>query len=399
MKMIPGELCLFLSLIVLASFYSCTNTQKNQRSERSVEQIMPFEGLRIEADNPRIQYTGRIDFSNPQEPAFSYPGTRIRARFSGSSIAVSLNDTTGNDYFAISIDGMDYPVLKTESHTETFYIADKLEGESHIIELVKRTESLCGVASFTGFTLEKGASLLPLEPIPDKRIEFVGDSITCGYGNLVSTDRPDDYPFSPENEDNTRAWGAVAASELTASYISTSYSGRGMYSNLDGNKDLTMPKVYKDVYPDLPGRKTWDPAAWEPRIIVINLGTNDYSWEGFQQGLDPDDFDKLFISTYKAFIDELRLIHGEDVHILCVIGPMMNNFYPPGRNALTRIRQGVSTMVKQFREAGDESIHFLELPSQQSPFGEDWHPTAATHYKMGLILAEFIRVNVEGWND
>ena len=40
---------------------------------------IPVKGTVIKASDPRIVYTGRISFANPEAPTFSYPGTQIMA--------------------------------------------------------------------------------------------------------------------------------------------------------------------------------------------------------------------------------------------------------------------------------------------------------------------------------
>lgn len=37
---------------------------------------LPIKGNVVKADNPGIEYVGRIDFSNPERPAFNFPELR-----------------------------------------------------------------------------------------------------------------------------------------------------------------------------------------------------------------------------------------------------------------------------------------------------------------------------------
>src|SRR5205823_1547142 len=62
-------------------------------------------GVAVAPDDKRLQYTGRIDFSNPQAPSVSWPETAIAGNFTGSSLAVTLDDQNGKNFFNVFIDG------------------------------------------------------------------------------------------------------------------------------------------------------------------------------------------------------------------------------------------------------------------------------------------------------
>ena len=47
---------------------------------------LPVEGEWVKPSNPLIQYIGRINDSNPDQPTFNWPGIEIRARFQGTSL-------------------------------------------------------------------------------------------------------------------------------------------------------------------------------------------------------------------------------------------------------------------------------------------------------------------------
>src|SRR5689334_22735935 len=61
------------------------------------------------ADNPFIQYTGRIDFTDPKLPRFWQPGVYITLRFAGDYCAIILNDEIlwgkNHNYLEIVVDG------------------------------------------------------------------------------------------------------------------------------------------------------------------------------------------------------------------------------------------------------------------------------------------------------
>ena len=67
---------------------------------------------------------------------------------------------------------------------------------------------------FGGFIID-GRALSPF-PGKERRIEFIGDSITCGYG--TGAEKGNEM-FKPSTEDSSDAYAAVAADLLGADYI------------------------------------------------------------------------------------------------------------------------------------------------------------------------------------
>jgi lysophospholipase L1-like esterase len=158
---------------------------------------------------------------------------------------------------------------------EVYPLARNLEEGTHRVRISKRTEAQVGTASFLGFRVREGSALsLPAAPL--RRLEFVGDSITCGYGNELSTDDPGSYSFTSANENALLAYGGIAARALEADYVAIAASGRGLVRNYGGASGLTAPEFYDLTAPNA-SWPTWDSSRYTPDVIVVNLGTNDFS--------------------------------------------------------------------------------------------------------------------------
>jgi hypothetical protein len=72
-----------------------------------------------------LQYTGRIDFADRAQPMLSWPGTSIAANFTGSSLAVTLDDQLGKNFFNVFID--DKPaVIEAAKGSKTYAVASGL---------------------------------------------------------------------------------------------------------------------------------------------------------------------------------------------------------------------------------------------------------------------------------
>jgi lysophospholipase L1-like esterase len=270
-------------------------------------------------------------------------------------------------------------------------LARDLKPGMHRVRVSKRTEGSVGTSAFLGFRVREDTGL-SLPPAPERRMEFVGDSITCGYGNELSTTDPDSYSFTSPNENALLAYGAVTASLLEADYVAVAASGRGMVRNYSGGGGLHGPDFYELTGPDA-NDATWDHTLYSPDVIVVNLGTNDFSI-----GLEGDAIIAMreeYRAAYSDFFEHLRDLHPEAT-LVAAVGPMISDSYPPGYQAWTSIRADVQEVVDGFVQSGDSKVLYFEFAPQSSPYGEDWHPTVARHRIMADALGAFIEEAL-GW--
>ena len=347
----------------------------------------------VDADNPNIDYWGRIDFTDPKAPTFAFAGVTIRAKFTGTSLTAKIKDDalhgpTTTNYFYQIIDGGTPKKFEALAGTHNYTLATGLDAGTHTIELIKLTEASVGTSAFLGFVLDTAATLQPLTEEPSCHIEFIGNSITCGYGNEISVAAPPvgdpNTGFHSVNENNYKAWGYVAARQLGMKYSTVSYSGRGIYRNYDASTSGTLPQIYDRIFPDHTNRPAWDHSQQHPHYIVINLGTNDFA----QDPAIPLN-QATFESTYVDFVKKLKGYHPNATIILAV-GVMMSDGYPTGAQHWTKIRAYVKNIVHTLSTSGLSAVHYFEMTPQAAPYGEDWHPTEATHNRMGTSLATFI---------
>lgn len=109
--------------------------------------------------------------------------------------------------------------------------------------MTKRTEADMGITRFMGFVLEDNGELFPLSETPNRRIEFIGNSITCGYGTEGNNK---DERFKPDTENNCKSYAAILARAFSADAHFIAHSGKGLVRNYDDKKSVfdthdTMP--------------------------------------------------------------------------------------------------------------------------------------------------------------
>ncbi len=357
MKMILPALCLMLLLTACAPV---SNT--------------------VSADNPLIEYTGRIDFSNPLAPRFSYSGVSIRAAFSGTGISAILDDDTGENYYNVLIDGEVLNVLHVTQGRQEYVLGEGLENTTHEVELFKRTELTFGKTTFHGFVLPARTKLVPVQNERALLFEFIGNSITCGYGN----EGPNGDVFGPTTENHFLTYAAITSRNFNARHLAVCRSGIGIYRNWDGppegNTD-NMPNNYGRIflYDSLPLYNFPE----QPDLICINLGTNDFSTNGGDSA--------LYVSNYFRMIDTLRS-HYEKPEIVILQGSMMNG------TDLDNIRRYLRFVADSAGSTGNGRVTFFEMSAQTGDLGIgiDWHPSVEQHRKNAGELTEYIR-ELKGW--
>ena len=331
----------------------------------------------IRPDNTNIFFEGRIDRLSDKSVRFDWPGVRIRFRFMGTSCYIWLEDG-GNDY-NVYLDGKKISVLSTVPGKYLYSILENLQSGEHEVCLSKRTEGSFGVAVFKGIILNEGGSLLAFNSSYKKKIQFIGDSITCGYGNEGNGRNCKELrPY----ENNDLTYARITASAFDADAHIIAISGKGMVRNY-GDKTVTsidpLPVFYDRILQQDPSKR-WDHKSWIPDAVVIALGANDFSTE-------PSPDEKTWSKAYEEFILKIRKIYPE-TKIFCVVT----------RIKYSTIFSYLTKLVEKLNSAGDMNIFFVQFPEAEGEDGGcDWHPLVKAHQVFADTLIKVISENT-GWS-
>lgn len=204
--------------------------------------------------------------------AFGWPGVYFEGRFSGPSVTVAVD--TSSEHLAISIDGQVRAELRKPGLARLTF--DHLAAGEHVVRLDKLTESQTGGARFIGFFV--GPDGKPLAPVArPRRIEFIGDSYTVAYG-VRSTRFACTEQEVHDLTDTSQSFAPILAGRLNADYRIVAFSGRGVVRNYSGlAPGEPLPALYPRLIPGQAEPRV-DPAdPWKPDLIVVGLGTNDFS--------------------------------------------------------------------------------------------------------------------------
>ncbi|MGE4287899.1 MAG: GDSL-type esterase/lipase family protein [Salinivirgaceae bacterium] len=323
----------------------------------------------IKPTDQNIQYLGRVDFTNPLAPRFYAAGTGFILKFSGTYCQVLLNDQVRygsyHNYIQVVIDGVPTRIQTSDKKNTIDLAKDLPEGE-HTLMIFKDTEAGIGYMELAGLRCDK---LLVPDPLPERRIEFIGNSITCGYGadeSQIACNAAEWY----DQHNAYRSYGPEVARRLNAQWMLTSVSGIGMTHSCC---DITyeMPDIYHSVNMTT-GDYPWDFTKYPADVVTICLGQND----GVQDSVK-------FCSAYVSFIANIRSKYPQ-AQIICLTSPMADNYL---FNALENYLSGI---VAYCHEQGDVKVHKLSL-SYNMNSGCDAHPSMEEHQQVANELEPFIK--------
>ncbi len=383
---------------VLAGFYAVLALTVGCGGEDDAVKEEVFTDHFYEADDPNLQLTGRIDYTNPKQVRFSAPGVYITARFRGVGVSAKLVDQhlygKYQNYFDVVVDGGEPTKLAVTADQSDFVLASGLAPGEHVITIAKRTESSIGYTEFGGFTIT-GELLTPPER-PSRRVVFIGDSITCGSGSEAKNGSPEceeDGWGQPYNN-AYKAYGPVLARDLDADYQVTAVSGIGLVRNYSNMYDARpMPEVYDLTFLESMNRtKLWDTNAFVPDAVVIALGTNDFSpGDSERENMDIATFSEAYVS----FVDALRGYYP-DAHFFAVSSPMLGNGWPKAADTfLDDQKAAIAEVARHFADAGDDRVHEF-VTTKLSGTGCGTHPSVEQHASMAAELGDYIKTTM-GW--
>ena len=316
----------------------------------------------------------------------SYSASGVEFKFTGKSCEFTLradsmvNETNHQARYAIYVDGERVVEDVMDIGIKTVPVISATETEEHVIKLVKLSETSDSSMAIQYITCDTDAKI---EPTPEKelKIEFVGDSITCGYG--VDGVLGDTY--STHNEDATKAYAYRTAEMLDADYSLVSLSGYGIisgYTTGDKQERQLVPLYYDKLGNSYGSGGTTTPAdvewdfSFQPDIVVVNLGTNDNSYTGSDAARKEE-----YVQGYYSFLETIRE-KNPDAIIICALGVMGQDLCPQVKEVVNRFTQ----------DKVDSNVYYVKLDAQayENGYAVDYHPTSASHEHAAEQMSEAI---------
>ncbi len=148
-----------------------------------------------------------------------------------------------------------------------------------------------------------------------RQIEFIGDSLTAGYGNMSTGHDCSSTGGVARNTDVSS--GALTARPVDADCQVNAFSGLGMVRNYDGHSAGTGYRMYYDRALLNVGGDVWRDAGWRPRVVVAVLGIDDFS-TALEPGepWTPESLVSEHKAAYHGFLGKLRARYGTSTTIV-----------------------------------------------------------------------------------
>lgn len=292
-------------------------------------------------------------------------------------------------WIQIVLDGEKLPwqkiLLDQERKRIVLFVSKKVE--HHTLQVVKLTENFRTAVGIQKLVTDGEIRKPEKKEVPS--IELIGDSITCGFGNLATDGN---RMFYTADEDAWLTHGAIAARELGWKPSLISISGFAMTKY----ESYPFPYGIEDLYPytDLVTQKRlnvqenfelWDFAGHPTDYIVLNIGTNDSTFVKFAK--DPENAEEIYESHYLEFLKMLRKYNGSKTKIICAMGSIDYYLYD-------RI---LSAVEKYKKQTGDSLIYTMKY-TKMLPNGLDvgacFHPSKSKQEKMAQELVRFLKKQV-----
>jgi lysophospholipase L1-like esterase len=328
----------------------------------------------IPASDPNINYYGRYDWSDPAKPAFNWSGNIIEASFPGPLIGMKL--THENGYYDIEIDGVIDTVINCGTKSD-FIFAKDLSASVHTVRIILRSEGHWSKAVFSGLYLADGKTLGNAPAKPAHKIEFIGDSFSAGYG-IESSNRTCSSAELQKYTNVNKAFPLLISKAFHAQSSVLAWSGTGLVRNYGDSKkrsDKPYPSNYDLILGTVSDVK-WDYSKWKPDLVVICLGTNDFS-------TTPHPDDSMYTGDYHKFIT--RILSNYPAAKICCVG-----------TTDPIVQKLVKQVVTEENTVQNHSqIFYAEIPPITDFTGCDWHPSIADNKAItnSLVMSIMTKMN------
>lgn len=329
---------------------------------------------------PRVRFYGRTaTVENGVLIPWSAGGFSVR--FRGTALVATLatnnpQNPNARPYVKVFTDGVQTADIGLCEAAADVVLAEGLTAGEHTVTVLKRSEALQSDMTLTALSTD-GEWLDAPTCDTARRIQFIGDSITTGFGVMASPEQTD---FTTAEQDALTAYAMQVADALHAEAHVFAISGYAIHRSPYGQP---IPPLYRFADGAAGCKYPWDFDRFQPDLTVINLGTNDHAWfcNECAAHLTEEERHRQIEEAYYRFLKELQGIHPHS-RFLCVIG-MMYAF----------VIEDVE------RAAARAAADGMDVRFQRLPLAGEWrigHPAPSTHKIAADILTPLI-ADWMGW--
>lgn len=336
-----------------------------------------------------VRYLGRHlkkEENNKESMLFGFTCTGfelfVDVKDSENEIKVKLlSDLTGGNttqYVACLVDNKRTSKFELQLGEQELTIFKNLPIGKHTLKFLKLNEASVSKLELLDMQVSKSIDIYSRE-YKEKRklIEFYGDSITTGYGNLGS---PESKTFKTSEQDGMRTYGYIASEKLDFDSSFVACSGISLTESL-APYGVNMMSQYDTIE----GSIKYDMSKNQPDYVVINLGSNDHDRYNQADGATQKQGIEDFKRDYMFLMEEILKYSPNTKFVSC---------YDMCYTIATRISQAIKEVTNKINEKyGENTAIYKKFSNNQS--GANGHPSEIAHEIAGdtlykLIEEEFI---------
>lgn len=277
----------------------------------------------VELDDEKLQYSGRIDDSDPKSPVLIFAASFVAFRFFGTGAELTAENKRDcmDHYIGVIADGRQSKIKLAAQGRQRLVLAEGLEEAEHEILLFKRQDS-CHELVLHRLELYGNAALLPMPEKPERKIEVYGDSVSAGeVSEAVEYAGKADPVHNGEYSNSWYSYSWMTARRLHAQLHIVAHGGIAL---LDGTGwycppgYLGMETVWDKLHdnPNIAPLTAWDFSKYRPHVVIVAIGQNDSNPEDYMKTDPEGEKAKRWRKAYKEWLLKLRGVYPRALIIL-----------------------------------------------------------------------------------
>ena len=284
--------------------------------------------MKILPNNSSLIYSGRIDLSDPFAIVWTYPGTFVRMKFKGTQLFIHVRNKHNywNNYLGVAEGDAQTKLLLPEEGEATIEIPlQTTQDNIHEVTIFKRQDA-CHELTILGFEIncntDDECELLEASPLPPRRIEVYGDSVSAGeVSEAVDYVAKADPEHNGEYSNSWYSYAWIAARKLDAQLHDIAQGGVALLDNTGWYYEpdyIGMEQVWNKMRynPDYGTVKEWDFSKYTPDIVIVAIGQNDSHPDDYMKTDYECEKAKNWRTHYRQFLAKLRETYP-DAWIIC----------------------------------------------------------------------------------
>ena len=281
--------------------------------------------MQIRADDKKLQYCGRIDTADLKAPVFVYPCTSVGMKFTGNVLKISVRNKNAywDNFLGCILDGEQTALLLPKSGEAVLDIPVKENADGEHEALFFKRQDSCHELTFLGFELGAGVEIMDSEPLPERRIEVYGDSVSAGeVSEAVDYTGKEDPEHNGEYSNSWYSYAWMTARRLNAQIHDVAQGGIALRDHTGWFYEpeaIGMETAWNKIhYNPLFGNATeWDFSKYTPQVVIVAIGQNDNHPDDYMKEDYNSERSKQWREHYKAFIEGLKKQYPEAKIVCC----------------------------------------------------------------------------------